>query len=369
VFWLLASAVVCCATLFAKETAILLPAVIFVLTLCRPRVDPAPMVRTKNNDADFGIRVALALREIAPFTFVTILFLLMRFHALGGRLSSQAQHLPWRIVLLSWPATLWFYVKVLLWPIHSHAFADPDLAVEFSLCGVFLPCLGVACAGAALMGALVWTWRRASRDLPAEDAIGVKYALLLGSLLLVLPILLTLDLNALSPENFLHGRYTYLPLSGLMLLVAAGFRMTRKYRVLALCAAGLLSVALATLTVLQEQQWRDDLTVLTVAHQLAPRNAPVARALADARVHSALQLDADGRYDEALPILERVTEEYPQDWYAWAALADCYYHLDNLTESEKSLARAAQLSHKPEVLEQWRELKQQLGLPSLVPPE
>jgi tetratricopeptide (TPR) repeat protein len=136
-----------------------------------------------------------------------------------------------------------------------------------------------------------------------------------------------------------------------------------------LCATGLLGVVFAALAASQEQQWRNDLTVLTVAHQLAPHNVPVAQALADKQVHIALQLAADGRYSEALPILEQVTEEYPKNWYGWAVLADCYYHLNNLTEAEKSLHRAAELSHETQVIQQWQGLRAQMGLPTSVPPE
>ena len=101
--------------------------------------------------------------------------------------------------------------------------------------------------------------------LPTEEAVGVQYALLVGALLLVLPILLALNLNALSPGNFLHGRYTYLPLVGLSLLVAAAWHLAGNYRMPLFCAVGLLGVVFAALTVSQEQQWSDDMTVLTVA--------------------------------------------------------------------------------------------------------
>lgn len=367
--WLMGAATACFVTLFAKETAIILPVVIFALALFRPQDEAATVRSAKSEDVDIRDRLTRAVYQIAPFVCVTVLYLFLRFHALGGKLSSQTQHLPWSTVLLSWPATLWFYVKVLLWPVRSHAFADPVLAEGFSLQGVLLPGLGVACATAVLAVALFWAWRKAGRDLPIEGVVGAKYALLLGALLLVLPILLALDLNALSPGDSLHGRYAYLPLAGLMLLVATGWRLTGKYRILLLCAGALLGVVFAALTAAQEQQWRDDLTVLTVAHQFAPRNAHVAQALADARVHAALQLVADSRYSEALPLLEQLTVEDPQNWYAWGALADCYYHLDKLTEAEKSLHRAADLSHKPEVIGQWQELREEMGLQNSVPPK
>ena len=81
-----------------------------------------------------------------------------------------------------------------------------------------------------------------------------------GTFLLVLPVLLTLDLNALNPGDFLHGRYTYLPSAGLMILVATGWHISGRLRVPLLFAAGLLAVGFAVLVVSQEKQWKDDLT-------------------------------------------------------------------------------------------------------------
>src|SRR5207302_8547900 len=266
--WLIASAAACFAALLAKETAIILPILIFALALIVPR--------GKNGDADLGVGLRRALRQTVPFFCVTGLYLLIRFHALGGKLASRTQSLPWSTVLLSWPTTLWFYVKVLLWPDHSRAFADPTLANGFSFRSIILPGLGVGCAAAILVLALFWAWKRARRDLPPQGAANVECAIVIGTFLLVLPILLTLDLNALNPGDFLHGRYTYLPLAGLMLLVATLWHLSGKLRVPLLCACGPLAVVFAVLTVSQEKQWKDDLTVFTVAHQLAPHNAPVA---------------------------------------------------------------------------------------------
>ena len=369
VVWLIGSAVVVFMTLLVKETAIILPIMISVLALFQSFREIPSNDSAKCKSADFGIRIAAAFRQIVTFLSVTMVYFLMRFHAMGGTLTSQTQHLPLRTVLLSWPATLWFYVKVLLWPIRSHAFADSVLAEEFSVHGVLLPGLGVGCAIAVLVGTLYWAWRKAGNDLPSEEAVGVKYALLLGVLLLVLPILLTLNLNALMPGDFLHGRYTYLSVAGLLLLAAAYWRLYRKYLRFLLFAAAAVGVAFAILTIQQEQQWRDDLTVLTVAHQLAPHNARVSPAFADARVHFALQLSADGRYNDALPVLEQIISEFPGDWFAWAAQADCLYHLNNLPEAEKSLRKAAELSHKPEIIQQWQELRAEIGLPSSASPE
>lgn len=358
-YWLVASAAVCFAALLAKETSIIFPVLIFALPLLVPRGE--------NGDADFRVRLRRALRHTVPFLCVTGLYLLMRFHALGGKLASRTQSLPWSTVLLSWPATLWFYVKVLLWPDHSHAFADPTLAQGFSLRGVALPALGVSCTIAILVVALSWTWKKARRELPGQNAANVEYALLIGTLLLVLPILLTLNLNALNPGDFLHGRYTYLPSAGLMILVATLWHLTGKLRVPLLFAAGVVAILFAVMTVSQEQQWKDDLTVFTVAYQWAPHNAPVAKNLADAHVQAALQLADEGRCSEAMSVFEQVSQEYPQDWYAWAGLGDCYFQVNNLPKAEESLRKAAELSHDSRVMQQWQELRAHMGLPKSAP--
>ena len=83
-------------------------------------------------------------------------------------------------------------------------------------------------AAIVLAAGCAWAWRKARRDLPDREAAGVERALLLGTLILVLPILLALNLNALNPGDFLHGRYTYLPLTGLMLLLATGWHLAKQ---------------------------------------------------------------------------------------------------------------------------------------------
>jgi hypothetical protein len=358
--WLYASAAACLAAMMAKETAIVLPAIVFAVTLITPVDNRTGEVAPARHGV--RVRVVSALRETLPFLAATLVYLLLRLNALGGQISPLTQHLPWSTVLLSWPATLWFYVKVLLWPVRSRGFADPTLADTFSLRGVVLPGLAVCSAAAALVGACVWAWRWARHNLPDREATGVERALLLGTLLLVLPILLTLNLNALNPGDFLHSRYTYLSLCGLMLLLATGWHLARKGRIALLSAAALVAVVFGVLTVKQEGAWRDDMTVFTVAHQNAPHNVPVARNLTRANVQIALELDEEGRCDQAMPIFEQAIQQFPQDWYAWAGIGECLVKLNNLPRAEQSLRRASELSHEPRMIEQWQQVRAMMGL-------
>jgi protein O-mannosyl-transferase len=360
--WLLGSAALYFAALLSKETAIIFPAVIVGIALCIPSVQPA-----KNSPiffANFRRQLAQALRHVSPFLCVTVLYLLLRFNALGSKFGLATQHLPWRAVMLSWPAILWFYVKVMLWPVRSYSYADPILVERFSVRGVLYPSLAFACFATILAALSFWVWRKSQRVLTPQQALSVKVAIIIGALLLVLPLLPALDLNALNPGDFLHGRYTYLPLTGLILLIATWSRSLEKFRVVWLCVAILLTTAFATLTFSQETQWKDDSVVFTTAHQLAPRNAPVMRNLANTHVHEALNLEDEGRCSEAIPVFDRVIQDYPEDWFAWGGLGVCYVQLNNLPKAEEALHRAADLSHNSRVIEQWQELRAHMGLPN-----
>jgi len=367
VAWLMASVAAFMAALMDEETAIVWPAVLFAIVLIVPFDKPNGEKTSHGGNACFEGRLRSALREILPFLGVTVVYLLCRFNALGGHLSPATQHLAWSTVLLSWPSILWFYVKVLLWPVRSRAFADPSLAETFSLRAVVLPGLGVCCVVATLVWGCFWVWKKAGRELRDPEAAGIRRALLLGVCTLVFPILLTLNLNALNPGDFLHGRYTYLPSAGLMILLATGWHLLKNGRAIVLSLVGLVVVAFGVLTVQQEDAWKDDLTIFTMAHENAPHNGPVAQSLVRAHVQVALDLDEAGRCDQAVPMFEDAIRQYPQDWYAWAGLGECRLKLNDLPGAEQSLRRASELSHEPRVKEEWEAVRERMGLTSATP--
>ncbi len=365
-WWLVFSAASCFAALMSKETAIVLPAIIFVMALAVP--SNFSNSNKKKGEGGGGasevqVRIVSAFREMLPFLLVTAIYLVCRLNALHGRLAAATQHLPWRTVLLSTPATLWFYVKVLLWPIQSRAFGDPALADQFASRRVIFPALAVTAVLGILIWACLWTWKKAQHDLPAIAATGVKRALAIGTSLLILPILPALNLNALNPGDFLHGRYTYLPLAGLMILIATIWYLAPRNRAPLLTVAGLIAVAFGVLTLRQERIWKDDLTVFTMAHQVAPHNEVVAHSLSRAHVQVALALDDAGQCDQAVPIFDQAIQQYPQDWFAWAGLGECLFKLNDLPGAESSLHRAADLSHLSEVKEEWQQIREKMGLP------
>lgn len=357
--WIAASMLACLAALMAKETAVVLPVVLFALVL----VGPGNQSGSDAERESVRSRIPAAFRAALPVFGTTVVYFLLRLNALGN-ISPQTQHLPWKTVLLSWPGTLWFYVQAMFWPVHERAFADPSLLEAITVRGVLLPGLGVVCVGAILAGVCAWAERTARRDLSQREVAKVEQGLALGASLLVLPILLTLNLNSLNPGDFLHGRYIYLPFAGMMLLAAIVCHLAAKGRIVFLLAAGLLAVAFAVLTVQQEKMWKDDLTVFTVAHQYAPHNEPVNLNLTRAHVQVALHLDEDDRCGEAMPMFDQAIQQYPLDWYAWAGRGECMVKLNDLPRAEESLRRAFELSHNPHIAEQLRQVREMRGLPA-----
>jgi tetratricopeptide (TPR) repeat protein len=104
-----------------------------------------------------------------------------------------------------------------------------------------------------------------------------------------------------------------------------------------------------------------------VAYQIAPHNDPVALNLTRAHIQIALRLDEDGRCEEAMPIFDQATHDYPQEWFAWAGRGECLVKLNDLPKAEQSLRLAYEISHEPRVAEQWRQVRAMMGLPPAPP--
>jgi tetratricopeptide (TPR) repeat protein len=361
--WLAGSVAAYFLALLVKETAIVFPLVILAVSLSGTTNPVHPQGRSKTTGDNLS-RWPRALRRTAPFLVLTVIYFLLRVAALGNLFGAATQHLPWSTVVLSWPAILCFYLKVLFWPSKSYAFANPILIERFSAREFLLPLVALACAAAILTAFFLWAKRKAAREMQPQAARGIANALVIGMALLVLPLLPALNLNALNPGDFLHGRYTYLSLAGLMILLTTAWRVSNRPRLVLLVPACVLVVIFATLTLAQEKQWKDDQTIFETAHRLAPQNIPVARHLADTHVRAALQLSEEGHCPDALPIFDQVIHDFPDDWFAWAGQGDCYFQQNDLTKAEESLHRASDLAHNPQVTEHWQELRAHMGLPN-----
>jgi hypothetical protein len=357
VWWVITSSICCLAALLTKESAIILPFIIFALALQLFSGNEQDTKASDDRAPKLASQVIFGLRQSILFLFATALYFLLRLHAFHGHLGAFTVHLlPWKTVMLSLPRMIWFYVAALLWPFQSHAFGNSIPVEKFSVQDVLLPALAASCALAVLTASLFWADKKTRTDVPVQEARRIRCALLLGTLLLVFPILPALNLNALYPGDFMHGRYAYLSCAGLMLLLATGWYLARNIRILLLLLIGLLTVTLAVLTFSQETGWKDNLSVFASGNQIAPLNHHVAVNLTRARVELALPLLDEGRCSEAIPAFEEATKQFPDDWVGWAALGNCFDQLNDLPKAEEFLRRAAELAHQPRVTEEWQDV-------------
>ena len=365
--WMVVSVAAYLAALLAKETATVFPVIIFAFSLSSSAQQSGSQDQpTKNVPGD--VIWERLLRHTLPFIAATGLYLLLRFNALGVAVAANTQEIPRTSVILSWPAILWFYAKAIFWPWRPYSFADPIIVGTFSVRGVLLPLIEVVGVMALVTAVSLWALASARRNLSGEKAIGVRSAIVIGIFLLILPLFPALNLNGLNPGDFLHGRYIYLSLLGVMLLLAVALSTAKQFRNALLFACGALAIAFSVSTFAQEKQWKDDATVYAIAHKIAPNNQVVAQNLADTHVEAAIKLGDEGHCNEAIPILQQVIRDFPQDWKAWAAQGNCYVQLNNLVAGEDSLHRAATLSKNSTVIQYWQELRAHMGLPSATLP-
>lgn len=244
-------------SLLSKEIAVLFPAITFAASLALgPR---GPSARRE--------RIALAARRTAPFLAVAAVFLVARFLVLG-RLEMR---MPWHRgpveLLVSLPSLLAFYLRQIVFPVPigpSYPLRPIEPA-EVGLSNFWLP-LVVTLATLAFVG------RAARRGLDGR----------IGAMLLLLPLLPAMNINAYIPEQIVHDRYLYLPLFGALLLAlpalaAAAERLLRiappRAERLTVAVALALSVPLAIETVSYSKVWKSELSLWERAIEVDPESA------------------------------------------------------------------------------------------------
>ncbi len=293
------------AALLAKETAIILPAMIFVYALLEGGLAGNPDAQDKHSP-QFG-RFWPAVREAVPFVTVSVLYLAARVAALHGLRGGK----PWisnHQAVLTVPRVLAFYVGHLIWPAHLSLFYDlqPVLAIS---AGFWLPLALLAAIGASAW--FLWSGRKA-RVIPIAFAW------------LILPLVPVLDIALFQREDFAHDRYLYLPVIGLAILAPALLQwLARRFlqtatasqdwwpahpadRRFLLAGLTLFFALVAFSTAAQAQFWSDDLSLYEHAMERS-RNTGARNNLAS--VYAKM-----GRTAEADAMLVPLVQEQPDSW-------------------------------------------------------
>lgn len=305
--------------LLSKETAVVLPVLIFALVVILRRDEDL----AKSN----GRRFVAAIWESALYLLLLLIYAGVRFHALGGW-SHSTITIGWREVFLTWPSVLWFYVRHLTLPSPLSEFYSLDYVRE-ARAGTVLRPLALVLVAAGGLFLLV-------RELSQKNV--ARFALVL----IVVPLLPVLDLRSLTAGDIVHDRYLYLPSVGFGLLVAllirsVARRMPENRRtIVPVALAIIVGVTFATLTVVQQMQWANDILLYTRGVESDPANLTVRDNLANAL----LDANQPGR---AIPLYLEVLGRNPAFWRSNYNLGFAYYKTANYQGAEDYLERAIKI--------------------------
>jgi tetratricopeptide (TPR) repeat protein len=324
--WMGFSLVLFALALLEKETAIMLPALVFAYEWIY--WDGAETARNWQNRAR---RFAYALKYAAPFLALVPPYLVVRIFALKG-FSPGATPLPFSTLVFTWPSLGWFWIKHLIWPVGLSTSYDFFAVSAPNWANFSLPLVG----GVAALAGLFWV---AQRSRPIAFA----------SVWLLVPLVPLLDIRAFVEDDFAHDRYLYLPSVGFAMLLALALRRVPGGRMtkLGLPAAQTgIALALALLmifdAVYQSFYFADDQLFYQHNARMAPNNRM-------AKNNLAMLLYEQGRPDLAITILKDLVEKHPADWGAVHNLGYMCYRTGRLADAKQYFTRAIQINRaKPD---------------------
>jgi len=310
--WIAISCACYAAGLLAKETAIVLPIVIFAHAwLYGTRA-------TAEDTAETGwLRLRGCLGLAAIYGTVALAYLALRITVLHGFEHPQS-YISLGTLLLTLPSVAFFYVRQWLLPMHVGEFYDLPLWSSFDILHVLVPLLALVA-----LAAILWLTRKKLGS--REVAFAVVW--------MIAPLLPVLDFAVLAPGQLVHDRYFYLPAFGAALLSALllaklatgpmAFGVPRRLLIPTLAIVVLCSYATADAS----SYWMDDYTLFQHSYELAPKNVVV-------RVNYAIAEARRGDYFTAMPLLDGVLYEQPNNWLANYNLGRVFYDMSMLRPAE-----------------------------------
>ena len=303
--WIVISSALYGAGLLAKETAIVFPLVVFA---------HAWLYGTKSASEDDAwsqaSRVWKAAALAALYGVVAIAYLGLRITALHGFEHPQA-NISFRTLVLTVPSVAFFYVRQWLLPMRIGEFYDLPLWSKFDALHVLAPFLALV-----ILAAVLWFFRK---KLGSREVV-------FAVVWLMAPLLPVLDFAVLPPGQLVHDRYLYLASFGAALLCAlvlsmlatgpTSFGIPRRLLIPTLAIVVLSCYATADAS----SYWEDDYILFQHSYQLTPSNIV-------ARVNYAIAVARRGDYMTAMPLLDSVLYEDPNNWLANYNLGRVFYEM------------------------------------------
>ena len=324
--WLASSLALYVLAMLSKETALILPIIIFTFEW---------LWWDRDASGASGLRMVLdrtrkAMVPIVQFLLLTFVYLAVRWHVLEGLGHTMVPLGGWTI-FLTWPHLLWFYLCHLIWPFGLSVFYNEPYVRTPGLVPFVLPLAGlVAVVFLVSLGA-----RRLAKTAPEDGRLVVFLCAWV-----LIPFIPLLDLSVLPVGEIVHDRYLYLPSIGFCILLAMALRRipSGKLKVLGLPASQSVAVLLLALvfgisTPMEDRYWANDLKLYSRGVSRAPQNKL-------ARTNLGNAMGEEGRYTEALALYQEVLARDPGFWLAIYNTGYTYYRMGRLPEAEQYLKRA-----------------------------
>jgi protein O-mannosyl-transferase len=311
--WWLASLVLLFCALLTKEMAVMFAALVATYAWLNP---------AQNTGCSFLNKAVGAAKEATPYALITLLYALLRKHAL---LHSTGQFDPVHgtsDVLRTLPLVLSTYLRQLILPVGITGLYYTPYVTNAVVSQIILPVLVL---GAAVAGLWYWNCR--------NDNSTVAFA---GSWLL-LGLAPALYLRNFGNGDFVRDRYMYLPSIGFAVLAALALRRLPSFkrwdaRAVQCCAVLFLCTAYGYASLAQQVYWGSDLLVLMRGQSLYPGNPYALAGLAK-------EYSQRGAHDRAIALAQLAVREHPEYGYGPLALAEAYIHAGRFEEGRVWLDR------------------------------
>jgi Flp pilus assembly protein TadD len=332
--WLASSLLLYLGALFAKETALMLPLIIFAYGW----LDPYSGEGQSTPSRAAVTRLGGAAREALPYVAVTPIYLIFRVMALKG-FSHTLTPLALRVRLLTVPSLLWFYLKRLFWPVGMSLNYDLPYISEPTPLSVFLPATAIAA-----LALVVWAWARRLNNGRPMTGMSNGCLVAFAAVWTMAPLLPVLDVSMFPPNDHVHDRYLYLSSAGFAIAAAVALRGIKMGSARFWGQTGFqlgLGFVVAMLfvwgTLVESVAWSNNLLLFYRAAKSAPHNARLKSNLAGA-------LADRGYHAQAIALLREVLTGDPGLWEANYNLGVIYYQLGKLDDAAFYLKQATSVN-------------------------
>ena len=349
--WYVTSAAIYMASLWTKETAVLVLFYLFAFRLLawdgaisHEYANSSEEQSSSSAEAESGgwwrtRPWKAAAIAVLPLAVVWPIYFALRAYSLSGVPNPGPSQYPANVVVGTAVWALWSYLKLLVWPAHVAYFYDVYYVPAFQGSLFWMPFLSLIVVALALT---LWM-RRSSR----RDRSVILFALIWS----VVPILPTFNLSLFWYHDFFHDRYAFMATAGTIAIAmvacqqigrAVGESSSSRRILTAASVVAIISMSLFYWRSIQRESpyWVNNMTFFRHAMDTAPKGGELAMTnLAD-------YLTSHGQPDKAVSVFEEIARRLPNSWTANYNLANVYLRLGRGPEALPYAKRSLQLHTK-----------------------